>query len=138
MVRYSNSMTTGGEKRPRGRRLASRIAPGQVVVLITTFGSRDDAERVCARLVRKRCIVCATLLPGAVSIYPWKGKMEKSEEVFVVIKTDARSRREAAKLLLAHHPYETPEIIAIPATAWNDAYYKWLADWTEPTHKLLQ
>lgn len=125
-------MPTRREKPAPGKRLPPTPKTPRIAVLFTTFANRADAERVCGALVENRAIVCATILPGAVSIYPWKGRIERAEEVFVIIKTAMRARRAAARALLELHPYETPELIIQSGFAWNDAYLAWLDAWTRP------
>ncbi|MBI3818949.1 MAG: divalent-cation tolerance protein CutA [Planctomycetes bacterium] len=103
--------------------------------MITTFATREDALRVCDRLVEERLAVCATMLPGAESIYPWKGKIERAGEILTILKTSAHAAARAAARLAELHPYETPEILTIPAGSWNDAYTQWLLEWTHPADR---
>ncbi len=83
--------------------------------------------RVLAKVaLRARLVACANLVPRIESHYWWKNKIESSAEVLIVFKTK-RSRLPALeKLILARHPYDTPEFLVLPLRAANQRYLAWL------------
>ncbi len=98
------------------------------LVVLTTVESPEDAERLARLLVERRLAACVQLLPPITSIYRWQGNVERASEILVLIKTtpDAYPRLEAD--LRAHHPYTTPEILALPVAAGSTDYLNWLIE----------
>lgn len=90
--------------------------------MLTTFGDEESAKRVVAVLLEERLAACVNLLPGATSMYHWKGEICEEREVVAVIKTTKEAFPELEKELAAQHPYEIPEILAIPAAAGSEDY----------------
>ena len=85
-----------------------------VWLAITTFPNAEVARQIGTRLVESQLAACVNILPGVESIYAWKGKVEQDSELIGLIKTTA-GRWEALEAWIAeHHPYEEPELIAIP------------------------
>ena len=96
------------------------------VVVLCTFPDLDQARRIGAALVEMQVAACVNLLPGVESIYRWQGKVERAGEVLAVIKTTRYPDLEAAIKDL--HPYEVPEILALPVAAGLPAYLGWLEE----------
>jgi periplasmic divalent cation tolerance protein len=95
-------------------------------VAVTTVATEADAERIARSLVEKGLAACVNVVPGVVSFYRWKGALERDQELLLVIKTRGE-RFEALKVaLLAEHPYELPELIALPVAGGHEAYLDWL------------
>jgi periplasmic divalent cation tolerance protein len=89
--------------------------------------------RQLARLaLRKRLVACGNLIPGLESHYWWRGKIESSREVLLLFKTRTTKLRDLEKLVLAEHPYDTPEFVVLNLTAGTERYLTWLAKETEP------
>ncbi len=95
-------------------------------VVLCTFPDSDQARQIGAALVERQVAACVNLLPGVESIYRWEGKIEHAGEVLAVIKTTRYPALEAAIREL--HPYEVPEILALPVVAGLPAYLAWLAE----------
>lgn len=96
------------------------------VVVLTTLGSPDAARDLVRRLVEDRLIACGTVVPGATSIYRWQESVTTDDEVLVVLKT-VRGRWEALVAAVDHHhPYDTPELVALPVEAGLPRYVEWL------------
>ena len=96
------------------------------LVVFSTVGRAEDAERIARALVERRLAACVNVVPGLVSVYRWKGKLEKDDERLLVIKT-RRDRFAALREALASlHPYELPEILALPVESGSPAYLEWL------------
>lgn len=75
-------------------------------------------------------MACGTVIPGGVSIYRWKGDVEEQREAVVILKTTAARWAALAAALPELHPYEVPELIAVPAAAGLPAYLQWLSEET--------
>ena len=100
-----------------------------VAVVLTTLAADADAQALARTLVDERLAGCVNILPAMVSIYPWKGRVEVDREQQLVIKTSTERLEALQAWLLAHHPYETPELLVLRADA-SDAYFRWLAETT--------
>ena len=96
------------------------------VVVLCTFPDLDQARQIGAALVERQVAACVNLLPGVESIYRWEGKVERAGEVLAVIKTTHYPELEAAIREL--HPYEVPEILALPIVAGLAEYLKWMGE----------
>lgn len=97
------------------------------LVVLTTLGSADEARALVRALVDARLVACGTIVPGAASIYRWKGEVREDSEVVVLLKTEAARWDALAALVRERHPYEVPELLALPADRGLDAYLHWLA-----------
>ena len=98
-----------------------------VVVLLSNFPDADSARAAVRALVEERLAACGNIIPGVESIYEWKGAIETSAEVTVILKTVASRADEAQARLRSLHPYEVPEILRLPVTGgWPD-YLVWVA-----------
>jgi len=73
-------------------------------------------------------VACGNLVPGVESIYRWQGKVETSSEVIVIFKTTAARYLELQTRIRELHPYEVPEILAIPVSAGLPPYLQWVED----------
>lgn len=101
-----------------------------LVVMMCTAPDAEIAARLGRSLVERGLAACVSLAPGLRSIYRWQGKLCDEPEVLMVIKT-CRSRAEALALALSEaHPYDTPEVIALPVLGSLEAYAQWVRDST--------
>lgn len=98
----------------------------EVVLLLSNFPDADAARKAVRTLVEERLIACGNLIPGVESIYEWKGTIETSAEVMVILKTIAARADEAQTRLRALHPYEVPEILRLPVTGGWPGYLAWV------------
>jgi periplasmic divalent cation tolerance protein len=99
-----------------------------MLIVFTTFASEEDAARVARALVAERLIACGNLLPGARSIYPWKGEIADQGEVMVLMKTRKQDWPALISRLHELHPYDTPECIAVRIAAGAPRYMAWLEE----------
>jgi periplasmic divalent cation tolerance protein len=98
------------------------------VVITTTTGTRQDAERIAAELVSRRLAACVQVSGPIASTFRWQGIVETAEEWICVIKT-SRAQVAAIRTALAEiHPYEVPEFIVMPIVDGSEAYLKWLGE----------
>jgi periplasmic divalent cation tolerance protein len=101
------------------------------VVLVTTPDLKT-ARRLARAALHQRLAACANLMPGLESHYWWRGKIESSREVLLLFKTRAARLRKLEQLILAEHPYDTPEFVVLQLTAGTERYLAWLTQETEP------
>jgi periplasmic divalent cation tolerance protein len=96
------------------------------VVVLTTLGDVDAARALVTALVQARLIACGTLLPAATSIYRWEGKVTEETEVVVLLKTDVAKWEALCAAVRERHPYEIPELLALPVTRGLERYLSWI------------
>jgi len=99
-------------------------------IVLTTLGAAADAEALARALVDARLAACVNVLPPMTSIYRWKGNVEQEQERQLIIKTPAERLDAVQAWLLANHPYETPELIVLDASA-SEAYSRWVEESTD-------
>lgn len=97
-----------------------------VVACLLTFPDEEVAARVARALVDERLCACVNLLPGVRSIYRWEGAVSDDREVLAIAKT-TRVRWEALRRRVVElHPYQVPEVIALPVVAGHAPYLDWV------------
>ena len=96
-----------------------------IVVLVTT-PSADTAKEIAEKLLALHVAACVNIVPGVQSIYWWKEQMERGDEVLMLIKSTAERFAELENAIRSAHPYETPEIVALPASAVFKGYLDWV------------
>ena len=95
-----------------------------LVVVVTTVANEAAAQKLARAAIEKRLAACVQCLPIR-SVYRWKGAIEQSQEVQLLLKTPGTRQAALLKWLAANHPYETPEIIVQPVSAVSAAYLAW-------------
>ncbi|MGB9711615.1 MAG: divalent-cation tolerance protein CutA [Dissulfurimicrobium sp.] len=101
-----------------------------LIKIITTTESKDDARCIAEHLVERRLCACAQISGPISSFYWWKGAIQSSEEWQCAIKAPARNYKEIERAILNLHPYEVPQIIAIPVIEALAAYKDWVIEIT--------
>jgi len=97
------------------------------LVVLVTVPSPDEAAQIARTLVEERLAACGNVVPAIRSIYRWEGRLQDDAEALLVLKT-SRGRFEALRdRVLALHPYDVPEVLALPVEAGNAAYLAWIA-----------
>jgi len=104
-------------------------------MLMTTVARRSDGLRLAKQAVDKRLAACVQIVPGVVSVYRWKGKVEQAGEWLVLFKTSKKALPGLMKAIKATHPYSLPELMAVPVSAGSKEYLKWVAEETRPARK---
>lgn len=99
---------------------------GKFRILSTACSDQQEADRIARALVESELAACVNIIPGARSIYRWKGKVEATDEVLLLIKTEERLAGEVEKTITALHSYELPEILALKVTGGSERYLDWL------------
>lgn len=103
----------------------------EYIVVLTTTEKKKDAERIAESLVEKKLAACVQVLGPINSVYKWKGKIEKAEEWLCLIKSRKSIYSEIEKAIRLIHPYEVPEIIALPVVAGSADFLSWLGEETK-------
>ena len=101
------------------------------VVAVSTVNKPEDAERIARALVERGLAACVNVVPGVVSIYRWKGQIEREGELLLVIKTRTERIEALREALVSLHPYEVPELIVLPITGGHAPYLAWLDENTQ-------
>jgi periplasmic divalent cation tolerance protein len=102
----------------------------EIVIVLTNLPDRAAAVKLAQELVARRLAACVNVLAECTSVYRWKGGIENTAEVPVLIKTRAERYAEVEATIRSLHPYELPEIIAVPVRHGFDEYLQWVADET--------
>lgn len=95
-------------------------------LLLSACPDAASADRIATALVEEQLAACVTALPGARSVYRWQGAVEHADECVLLIKARAADYPALEQRLLALHPYDVPELLALPVLAGNPAYLAWL------------
>ena len=99
-----------------------------VIVVLMTASGADEARRIAQQLVESRLAACVQILPEIESVYRWKDEVQREKEVLIVAKTTADNFAALEKSVRAIHSYETPEIVAVPASGVSERYRAWLIE----------
>ena len=104
--------------------------PNDLMVILTSVANDADAHRLAEGLVREKLAACVQISAAGASVYCWQGKIENEAEYYLNIKTSVAKAAAAEAWLLQHHPYETPEVVQLEASA-SAAYVDWLGKQTD-------
>jgi periplasmic divalent cation tolerance protein len=102
------------------------------LVVLSTVATAEDAERLARALVERGLAACVNVVPGVVSFYRWKGELQRDEERLLVVKTRADRFEALREALVGLHPYEVPEVVALPVAAGHEPYLRWLDEAVAP------
>lgn len=101
-------------------------APKSPVLVLTTLPDRESARAIAQALLDARLAACVTIGAPVTSMYHWQGAIETAEETPVTVKTRADLFDDVARAIRSRHPYELPEIIAVPIADGTADYLAWL------------
>lgn len=102
------------------------------LLVYTTFADAETALAIGETLVRERLAACVNVLPGMVSVYAWKGAIERGREVVAILKTRESLAEALSAALKERHPYETPIILHLPASGADPDTAAWIMAETSP------
>lgn len=102
------------------------------LLCLCTCPDRETADRIADALVGERLAACVGLLPGAASVYRWEGRVERTAEIQLLIKTTAERLPALRRRLVELHPYEVPELVACEIVDGLTPYLDWIARETAP------
>jgi periplasmic divalent cation tolerance protein len=106
--------------------LLMKESAAPILVIMVTVGNQKEARRIGKRMVDAKLAACANIIPAIESIYRWKGKVEKSQEVLLIFKSTRVRYAALEKAIKAIHTYDTPEIIALPVKKGLAQYIGWV------------
>ncbi|HTI98367.1 MAG TPA: divalent-cation tolerance protein CutA [Dongiaceae bacterium] len=98
----------------------------QFALVLVTAPDLKTARRLARAALAARLAACANLVPRLESHYWWQGKLERSAEVLLLFKTTRARLAQLEKLILAEHPYDTPEFVVLRLDRGNRRYLAWL------------
>ena len=104
-----------------------------IVVVLVTCPTLAVARRLARHVIGRRLAACVNIVPSVESVFRWNGKIEHSRESLLVIKTTAQSIERLRRALIALHPYDVPEVIALPVVAGHLPYLAWVRSSTLPS-----
>lgn len=98
----------------------------RVLVVLVTCPTRAAAARIADALVRRRLAACVNLCPGLSSVFWWQGRVDRAREILLVIKTTRPAFERLRRAVVELHPYDVPEILALPVAAGHGPYLRWV------------
>jgi len=99
----------------------------QELVVLITAPSMEVAEKLAHALVEARLAACVNLLPAVQSIYRWEGQVQSEQEILMLVKTRLELfESQLVPAVQALHPYQVPEIVALPLVAGSQSYLDWI------------
>ncbi len=102
-----------------------------LILVLTNLPDRDIAKKLASQVIAEKLAACVNISADILSIYNWDGEQQADTEVQLMIKTRQACYARLEALILALHPYDLPEIIAIPLVAGLPAYFDWVRKETE-------
>ncbi len=100
----------------------------QAMVVLSTAPDESTAAELAAVLIERRLAACVNIVPGVRSLYLWEGEVHDDPEVLMVCKTDAQRLDALSATLQDKHPYDCPEVVALPVAGGAAAYLAWISE----------
>lgn len=104
----------------------------EVRVVLVTAPNAETGEFLARELVEERVAACANVVPGLVSVFWWEGEIQRDDEVLVIFKTRADRLEALRERVTDLHPYEVPEVLALPVDFAHPPYARWIAEQSRP------
>ena len=104
------------------------MAKPRFKIVLVTAPDLKTARRLARVVLEARLIACANLVPGIESHYRWQGRVERSAEVLMVLKTSQPRLARLEKLIMTNHPYDTPEFVVFDLDGGAKKYLAWWAE----------
>ncbi|SCQ17295.1 cutA, putative [Plasmodium ovale] len=98
------------------------------IAVYVTAPTRDVAEKISNVLLKEKLASCINIIPGVLSMYHWKGEINKDNEVLMMIKTKKNLFSQIVSCVKLNHPYEVPEVIAVPIQYGSKDYLDWVSN----------
>ncbi|MGH1340585.1 MAG: divalent-cation tolerance protein CutA [Nannocystales bacterium] len=100
-------------------------APTEALVVLFLTIDEEHADAFARAAIEQRLVACVNLMPGARSIYRWEGQVCEEREVLLWMEAPERGSAQRIEALAALHPYDTPKVVALPASAVHEPYRAW-------------
>jgi periplasmic divalent cation tolerance protein len=97
----------------------------KAIIVLVTAPDMKTARQLAKAALEARLVACVNVIPRLESHYWWRGKLERASELLLILKTTRPRLRALEKLVVANHPYDTPEFVTIPAGRANQRYLEW-------------
>jgi len=105
----------------------------QLIVVFITAPSKEVGQQIATALLEQKLAACVNIIPSILSLYRWEGKLNQDEEVLLVVKTRSEVFADGlVPAVRAVHPYDLPEIIALPILQGLVSYLDWIEAETSP------
>lgn len=98
----------------------------ELLIVITTFASLEDAKKMAHQLIEGRLAACVQIQGGMISVYRWEGEVCEGSEVLLSAKTNADKWIDISNFIKSHHSYDLPEVIAYTPAKYEALYGKWV------------
>lgn len=102
----------------------------ETLLILNTCPDRESAEQIAGMLVSEKLAACVNLIDNISSIYRWQGGIEQDSETLLLIKSRKEHYASIEAAIQQHHPYEVPEVIALPIEGGAPNYLDWIAQST--------
>jgi len=102
------------------------ILTGMYSIIFITASGKNEARKIAAGLLKKKLIACANIIDGVESHFWWQGKIDSGKEALLIIKSRKSKVKDIIETARSLHSYDTPEIIAVPITAGEKKYLRWI------------
>ncbi len=96
------------------------------MVVMTTVPDALVAGSIATRLLEENLVACVNILPGVLSLYRWQGEIRRDSEVLLLAKTTSAVVANLSERIVELHPYDLPEVLALPAPAGSVEYFDWV------------
>ncbi len=110
------------------KQLSSPVSCCESILVLCTCPDNNVAEALALALVERKLAACVNITGSIQSIYRWEDKINKDKEVLLLIKTTQKAWKLLEQTLLELHPYDVPEIIALPIVAGSQDYLSWVGE----------
>ncbi|XP_037087640.1 LOW QUALITY PROTEIN: protein CutA, chloroplastic-like, partial [Pollicipes pollicipes] len=101
----------------------------ELSVVYVTAPSHEVAKKLAAMLVKERQLAaCVNIVPGLTSVYEWEGVVQEDTEALMIIKTRSALLEELTAAVVQQHPFDCPEVLALPVQGGSAPYLKWVSD----------
>ena len=110
--------------------ISAQQSPPHLLIL-STCPDAATAQIIADQLVDRQLAACVNILPGLTSVYQWQGKRESAQEHLLLIKTTNEAYQKLEQTISELHPYELPEVIAVPIERGLDGYLQWIDQQTK-------
>jgi periplasmic divalent cation tolerance protein len=98
----------------------------EIIIVFVTVPGLKEGSRISKGILASRLAACVSLIPGVQSMYWWEGKIARAKEAMLVVKTTKLQYQKLERKILELHPYEVPEVIAIPLVGGSPQYIEWV------------
>ena len=104
----------------------------KITLVMTSVGTEQQAVEISEELISRRLATCINIVPCLRSIYRWKGKVCEDTEYLLLIKTPVKLFEDVSSAIREFHSYELPEILAMPVSAAEESFHRWVLQMVEP------